>query len=99
MPATPAPHELAVSAIIFAYMASHDEEKDEAAKLPLHFLHHDDHSTESFSEKDDLAAAIVSVHAQVFDQATERRVVRKIDKYLMTWMWLGYGFVYYDKVC
>ncbi len=46
----------------------------------------------------DLAAAIVSDRAQGFDRATERRVVRKIDGVLIPWMWLGYGFVYYDKV-
>lgn len=79
-------------------MASHGEEKDGPTKPPLPLLQHDDPSVESFSEKDDLAAAIVSTHAQYFDQATERRVLRKIDSYLMTWMWLGYGFVYYDKV-
>lgn len=57
---------------------------------------HEDSSVESFEK--DLAAALVSDHAQVFDIATERRVVRKVDLYLIPWMWLGYGFVYYDKV-
>ena len=57
---------------------------------------HDDSSVESFEK--DLAAAIVPDHAQHFDRATERRVLRKIDLYLIPWMWLGYGFVYYDKV-
>ena len=46
----------------------------------------------------DLAAAIVPNRAQEFDIATEHRVRRKIDWYLIPWMWLGYGFVYYDKV-
>lgn len=45
----------------------------------------------------DLAAAIVSDHAQEIDASIERRVLRKIDLYLIPWMWLGYGFVYYDK--
>ena len=57
---------------------------------------HDDSSVESFDK--DLAAAIVSDHAREFDRVTERRVLRKIDLYLIPWMWLGYGFVYYDKV-
>ena len=56
----------------------------------------DDSSVESFEK--DLAAAIVPNHAQEFDRAIERRVLRKIDLYLIPWMWLGYGFVYYDKV-
>ena len=56
-----------------------------------------DLSVESFDK--DLAAAIVPEgHAQEFDSYTERRVLRKIDLYLIPCMWLGYGFVYYDKV-
>ncbi|MCJ1454410.1 hypothetical protein MMC28_004763 [Mycoblastus sanguinarius] len=55
-----------------------------------------DLSVESFDK--DLAAAIVPEgHAQEFDSYTERRVLRKIDLYLIPCMWLGYGFVYYDK--
>ena len=46
----------------------------------------------------DLAAAIVPDRAQGFERAAERRVVRKIDRFLIPWMWFGYGFVYYDKV-
>ena len=46
----------------------------------------------------DLAAAIVPEHAQDVDAATEKRVLRKLDLFLMQWMWVGYGFVYYDKV-
>ena len=77
-------------------MASHDDERDASAAKPRLSLNPS--VAESSGEKDDLAAAIVSAHAQAFDQATERRVLRKIDAYLMPWMWLGYGFVYYDKV-
>ena len=79
-------------------MASHDDddEKDASAAKPRLSL--TPSVEESLVGKDDLAAAIVSTHAQAFDQATERRVLRKIDAYLMPWMWLGYGFVYYDKV-
>lgn len=36
-------------------------------------------------------------HAQVYDSATEHRVLRKLDLFLIPWMWIGYGFVYYDK--
>ena len=53
-------------------------------------------SPETFDK--DLAAAIVSERAQDFDTVIERRVLRKIDLYLIPWMWIGYGFVYYDKV-
>ena len=75
-------------------MASHGE-KDGYAK-PRLALNHDVSSGEALEK--DLAAAIVTDCAQDFDRATERRVLRKIDWYLIPWMWLGYGFVYYDKV-
>ena len=47
----------------------------------------------------DIAAAIVSEHAQLVDPLLEKRVLRKIDLYLIPFMWIGYGLVYYDKVC
>ena len=50
------------------------------------------------SDEKDLAATIVPEHAQDIHPADERRVVRKIDLFLIPWMWIGYGFVYYDKV-
>ena len=53
---------------------------------------------ESLEFEKDLAAAIVSDRARGFDAETERRVRRKIDCWLIPWMWIGYGFVYYDKV-
>lgn len=71
------------------------EDKDGSAQL-RNLPDHDDSSVESFDK--DLAAAIVSDHAREFDRVTERRVLRKIDMYLIPWMWLGYGLVYYDKV-
>lgn len=46
--------------------------------------------------KDD-ALAIVGEHGQSIDPAFERRVVRKIDLWLVIGMFIGYGFVYYDK--
>lgn len=72
------------------------EEKDGSAKRRPFITDRDASSVESFEK--DLAAAIVPDHAREFDRATENRVVRKIDLYLIPWMWLGYGFVYYDKV-
>ena len=80
--------------LLVAHMASQDE-KTPSAKPRLSPLG-DDSSVESFEK--DLAAAIVPNRAQAFDRAIERRVLRKIDLYLIPWMWLGYGFVYYDKV-
>lgn len=45
-----------------------------------------------------MAASVVPEYAQSWDQAVEKRVVRKIDLILMPFMWIGYGLVYYDKV-
>lgn len=75
-------------------MASPEDKHAPTEQQP--FANHDDSSVESFDK--DLAAAIVSDHAGEFDRFTEHRVLRKIDLYLIPWMWLGYGFVYYDKV-
>ena len=36
-------------------------------------------------------------HAQTWDKAVERRVVRKIDFILLPLMFIGYSLVYYDK--
>ena len=55
----------------------------------------DETSTPS-SEKD-LAATHVPDHAVEFDESTRRRTLRKIDIFLLPWMWMGYGLVYYDK--
>lgn len=52
----------------------------------------------SLSTEDDIAAKIVPDHAQYIDPEAEKRVLRKIDLYLIPFMWFGYGFVYYDKV-
>ncbi|KAJ5965012.1 Major facilitator superfamily domain general substrate transporter [Penicillium vulpinum] len=48
------------------------------------------------SEKDE-ALAVVSEFAQEIDPVVEKRVLRKIDLYLMPAMLIGYGMVYYDK--
>ena len=72
------------------------EEKHASASVePPLFSNH--HHASLLSEKD-LAAAIVPDRAQPFDRVMEQRVVRKLDLYLIPWMWLGYGLVYYDKV-
>ena len=63
---------------------------------PNFSFHDDDLSQASFDK--DLAAAIAPNFAQDFDNTTKNHVLRKIDLYLIPWMWLGYGFVYYDKV-
>ncbi|KAL9012299.1 MAG: hypothetical protein Q9173_002920 [Seirophora scorigena] len=57
---------------------------------------HEDHSSLASQEKD-AGAAIVPHHAVAFDKAAERRVLRKIDLFLIPVMWVGYGLVYYDK--
>ena len=54
-------------------------------------------SSVDVSDKD-LAATIVPEHAQAIDATRERRVLWKLDLFLIPWMWIGYGFVYYDKV-
>lgn len=50
------------------------------------------------SDGDDVALAIVGLHAQPIDPLVEARVVRKIDLFLIPAMIVGYGMVYYDKV-
>ena len=46
----------------------------------------------------DIAIAIVGEHRHEIDPAVEARVVRKIDRFLVPAMFIGYGLVYYDKV-
>ena len=43
-----------------------------------------------------LAAAVVPDYPQNFDSA-QRIESRKLKIALIHWMWMGYGFVYYDK--
>ncbi|ORY16356.1 major facilitator superfamily domain-containing protein [Clohesyomyces aquaticus] len=45
----------------------------------------------------DLASGLVGEHASEIDPEMERRVVWKIDRFLMPTMVVGYGLVYYDK--
>lgn len=79
-------------------MASTQAQNNEKAwGQPLQSANAEDETT-SLSTQDDLAAAIVPEHAQPLDPHSERRVLRKIDLYLIPFMWIGYGFVYYDKV-
>ena len=74
----------------------HQEEKDVHTSHPLPVIE-DGSSGGSFDK--DIAATIVSEHAQSIDPDVDRRVLRKIDLYLIPLMWIGYGFVYYDKAC
>jgi hypothetical protein len=46
----------------------------------------------------DVAMAIVGEHAHAIDPVVEARVIRKIDRFMIPAMIIGYGFVYYDKV-
>jgi hypothetical protein len=49
-------------------------------------------------EDQDVAIAIVGDHRHAIDPATEARVLRKIDMFLVPAMSIGYGLTYYDKV-
>ncbi|KAL5388310.1 hypothetical protein PMIN06_000705 [Paraphaeosphaeria minitans] len=51
----------------------------------------------SISLNKDVATKLVGEHAQAMDPETERRVLRKIDLFLIPAMTVGYGLVYYDK--
>lgn len=46
----------------------------------------------------DVALAVVGEHSHPIDPAVEARVIRKIDRFMIPAMIVGYGFVYYDKV-
>jgi hypothetical protein len=59
------------------------------------------HDVESFSPADrnkDVAMAVVGEHGHAIDPVVEKRVIRKIDSFMIPAMIIGYGFVYYDKV-
>lgn len=45
----------------------------------------------------DVAAQVVGAEAQNYDHAVERSVIRKIDLWVVPFLWFGYGLVYYDK--
>ena len=45
----------------------------------------------------DVAAGIVGTEAQQYDPIVGRHVVRKIDMFVIPFLWVGYGLVYYDK--
>ncbi|KAL8639477.1 MAG: hypothetical protein Q9228_003495 [Teloschistes exilis] len=75
-----------------------EEQHQKEENLASHRLHpdRDDQSSSRSFEKDE-AAAIVPEYAVNVDKAVERRVLRKIDLFLIPPMWIGYGLVYYDK--
>ncbi|TEY42311.1 hypothetical protein BOTCAL_0395g00050 [Botryotinia calthae] len=57
-----------------------------------------DASTLQSADQDkDIAIAVVGEHRHEIDPAVEARVVRKIDRFLVPAMFIGYGLVYYDK--
>lgn len=57
------------------------------------------HNAQQYLEDEkDIATTIVGEHRQHIDPAVEARVVRKIDRFLIPAMIVGYGLVYYDKV-
>ncbi|KAF1954709.1 MFS general substrate transporter [Byssothecium circinans] len=51
----------------------------------------------SISPDGDVAIKLVGEHAQEIDPEVEANVVRKIDRFLIPAMIVGYGLVYYDK--
>jgi hypothetical protein len=60
---------------------------------------HDLEAVRTTNWDQDVAMAIVGEHAHAIDPAVEARVIRKIDRFMIPAMIIGYGFVYYDKVC
>ena len=74
----------------------HQIEKGTNLTIPSPII--EDGSSGDFFGKD-IGAMIVSEHSQNIDATVQRRVLRKIDFYSMPFMWIGYGFVYYDKAC
>ena len=74
----------------------HQEQKDVHSTIPPHIIE-DGSSVDSFAK--DIAAKIVPERAQSMDPDVQRRVLGKIDLFLIPLMWIGYGFVYYDKAC
>ena len=45
----------------------------------------------------DVAAQVVGAEAQNYDHTVERGIIRKIDLWVIPFLWFGYGLVYYDK--
>ena len=78
---------------------SHVDEKDVKAETSPPRGHHDEpeSSASSVSLDKDVAIALVGTQAQEIDPVVEKRVLRKIDLFLIPAMIVGYGLVYYDK--
>jgi hypothetical protein len=56
--------------------------------------HLDTFTTEQLAmstNKGDVAAHIVGSEAQTYDHSIERRIIRKIDLWVIPFLWLGYG--------
>ena len=77
-------------------LAPMENTKADFSEKQTQFRHEDQSSIQSFNK--DAAATIVPDHALELDRIAERRVLRKIDLFLLPLMWIGYGLVYYDKV-
>jgi hypothetical protein len=73
-----------------------DDEKS-AASVHNDSADLEDAAREGFEDQD-VAIAIVGDHRHSIDPATEARVLRKIDMFLVPAMSIGYGLTYYDKV-
>ena len=56
-------------------------------------------AAEHVAADQDVAIAMVGVEQHAIDPAVAARAVRKIDLFLIPAMTVGYGLVYYDKVC
>lgn len=54
-------------------------------------------SGSDINTKGDVAAQVVGTEAHAYDPSVERRIVRKIDLWVIPFLWFGYGLVYYDK--
>ncbi|KFY86708.1 hypothetical protein V500_07453 [Pseudogymnoascus sp. VKM F-4518 (FW-2643)] len=81
-------------------MAENASEANEKGVSPIDATMTSNSGTDAaaLSDGDDVALAIVGLHAQPIDPLVEARVVRKIDSFLIPAMIVGYGMVYYDKV-
>lgn len=85
---------------VTAKMAENASEANEKGVSPIDATPTSNSGTDAaaLSDGDDVALAIVGLHAQPIDPLVEARVVRKIDFFLIPAMIVGYGMVYYDKV-
>ncbi len=84
--------------VIMAPIPPSDEKAFAAEMQQPHDSEHDDEVIGIPDWDQDVAMALVGEHAHAVDPAVEARVIRKIDRFMIPAMIIGYGFVYYDKV-